>query len=72
MIDYKKLDEDITNHLKIVSREELLDWLKTKQPIHFCTKEIKTDKKCLKQCGKCKVKQDKNDNIPKISREVYR
>ena len=42
------------------------------QPTHFCAKEIKTDKKCLKQCGKCKVKQDKDDNIPKISREVYR
>ena len=32
------------------------------QPTHFCAKEIKTDKKCLKQCNKCKVKQEKDEN----------
>ena len=26
------------------------------QPTHFCAKEIKTDKKCLKQCNSCRLK----------------
>lgn len=26
------------------------------QPTHFCAKEVKTDKKCLKQCKSCRLK----------------